>query len=206
VNTYGDQVAMSSSFQQQSLVLLHMASQVAPHLPIFFVDTGHHFPETLAFKEQVTRWLGLQVIDLYPEVSCERQEMLYGPELWVHNPDLCCYLNKVRPMWNALRLYRAWITGIRRDQSPQRAQAEAVEYRHDNLVKINPLIAWTRADIERYIALHELPTHPLHARGYQSIGCAPCTRPTREGEKERAGRWPGTGKQECGLHTLFRAR
>ena len=206
VETFGNDVAMSSSFQQQSLALLHIASRVAPSLPIFFVDTGHHFAETLAFKEDLARRLWLNVIDLGPELSQEEQDARYGPELWKRDPDLCCYLNKVQPMQNALRKCKAWVTGIRRDQSPRRANAQVVECRDDGLVKINPLVTWTQQDVQRYVEFHKLPVHPLYKRGYRSIGCAPCTRPVRTEESERAGRWSGTSKQECGLHTVFRVR
>jgi phosphoadenosine phosphosulfate reductase len=206
VETFGNDVAMSSSFQQQSLALLHIVSRVAPSLPIFFVDTEHHFAETLAYKQNLARRLWLNVIDLRPEMSQEEQEARYGPELWRRDPDLCCYLNKVQPMQNALRKCKAWITGIRRDQSPRRANAQVVECRDDGLVKINPLVTWTQQDVWRYIEFHKLPPHPLYGRGYSSIGCAPCTRPVQAGENERAGRWSGTSKQECGLHTVFRVR
>jgi phosphoadenosine phosphosulfate reductase len=206
VETYGNQVAMSSSFQQQSLALLHMVSRTAPSLPVFFVDTGYHFPETLRFKARVTRHFGLRVIEWPPAMRHEVQEACYGPELWKHNPDLCCYLNKVLPMQNALRAYKAWITGIRRDQSAHRATAQVVQIREDGLIKVNPLVAWTRTDVWHYIEFHRLPTHPLYEKGYKSIGCAPCTRPVREGEDERAGRWAEGKKTECGLHTVFRVK
>jgi phosphoadenosine phosphosulfate reductase len=206
VETFGNDVALSSSFQQQSLALLHIASRVVPSLPVFFVDTGYHFAETLSFKEDLARRLWLNVIDLRPEVPQEEQDARYGPELWRRDPDLCCYLNKVQPMQQALRKCRAWITGIRRDQSARRADAQAVEYRDDGLVKVNPLVNWTRQDVWRYIEFHSLPPHPLYRQGYRSIGCAPCTRAVTASEDERAGRWSGTGKNECGLHTVFRVR
>jgi phosphoadenosine phosphosulfate reductase len=206
VEVFGDLIAMSSSFQQQSLALLHMVAIAAPALPIFFVDTGYHFPETLAFKDEIMRRLGLNVIDLHPEASREAQIAQYGVDLYKRNPDLCCYTNKVQPMQSALRAYRAWITGIRRDQSAQRTDAPVIDVREDGLIKVNPLVTWTGADVQRYIAFHGLPTHPLYARGYKSVGCAPCTRPVHEGENERAGRWSGMEKKECGLHTVFRVK
>jgi len=206
VETFGNDVAMSSSFQQQSLALLHIVSRVAPSLPVFFCDTGHHFPETLAFKQDIARRLWLNVIDLRPEMSQEAQDARYGSDLWKRDPDLCCYLNKVQPMQKALLKCKAWITGIRRDQSARRANARVVSCRDDGLVKISPLVTWTQQDVWRYIDFHKLPPHPLYARGYRSIGCAPCTRPIQAGESERAGRWSGTAKKECGLHTVFRVR
>jgi phosphoadenosine phosphosulfate reductase len=139
-------------------------------------------------------------------MSQDEQDARYGPDLWKRDPDLCCYLNKVLPMQTALRRCKAWITGIRRDQSARRANARVVTCRDDGLVKINPLLTWTQQDVWRYIEFHDLPPHPLYGRGYRSIGCAPCTRPVRSEESERAGRWSGTPKQECGLHTVFRLR
>ena len=202
----GDDVAMTSSFQQQSLALLHIVSRAAPQLTIYFLDTGYHFAETISFKNKISELLCLHVIDIHPEMSPQEQEVRYGPELWRTNPDLCCYLNKVQPLKKALARYRAWITGIRRDQSPARANAEVVEIRDDGLIKINPLVTWTHDDVFRYIAFHRLPTHPLYDRGYKSIGCEPCTRPIKETEDERAGRWAGSKKTECGLHTVFRVK
>ena len=206
VETFGTDLAMSSSFQQQSLALLHMASAVWPSLPVFFVDTGYHFCETQAFKHKIARRLRINVIDLRPEMNREEQKARYGTELWKSEPDLCCYLNKVWPMQNALRKCKAWITGIRRDQSSQRAQARVIERRDDGLLKINPLVTWTARDVWRYIEFYRLPIHPLYVRGYKSIGCEPCTRPIERGEDERAGRWSGKRKTECGLHTVFRVR
>lgn len=206
VQTFGPDLAMTSSFQQQSLALLHMISQIAPSLPIFFLDTGYHFQETLEFKEQLTRQLSLNVMDIRPEMTHQEQAARHGPELYKTNPDLCCYLNKVRPLQNTMQQYRAWITGIRRDQSENRASAQVVEIRQDGMIKVNPLAMWTGREVRQYIEFHQLPSHPLLARGYKSIGCEPCTRPVQEGEDERSGRWAGTGKQECGLHTVFRVK
>jgi len=201
VDTFGDGVVMSSSFQHHGTALLHMVSQVCPDLLILFIDTGFHFPETLAFKEQVTRLFSLRVVDVRPPLSTQELGAVFGPDLPHRNPDLCCHLNKVLPMQQALRGRRAWITGRRRDQSPTRAALPVVETCSDGLVKINPLAMWTGEDVLHYIAVHHLPPHPLYELGYRSIGCAPCTRPVRPGEHERAGRWPGHDKLECGLHT-----
>jgi len=206
VETFGDGLAMTSSFQQQSLPLLHIISTVAPQLPIFFLDTGYHFKETLAFKTLVTEQLGLTVRDIHPEMSHEEQAAQYGPDLPNTNPDLCCYLNKVLPLQKAMQGYHAWLTGIRRDQSPARANAPIIDTREDGIVKVAPLAMWTRDDVSRYLAFHRLPKHPLELQGYKSIGCEPCTQPVREGEDERAGRWAGKEKKECGLHTVFRIK
>ena len=200
VDTFGDGVVMSSSFQHHSTALLHMVAHVCPDQLILFIDTGFHFPETLAFKEQMTRLLSLRVVDVRPAPSTQQLLATFDPDLPRHNPDLCCHLNKVLPLQQAQRGRRAWITGRRRDQSTTRADLPVVEARPEGLVKINPLAAWTGEDVRRYIAVHHLPPHPLYELGYRSIGCAPCTRPVRLGEHERAGRWPGYDKMECGLH------
>ncbi len=207
VDTYGSNLTMTSSFQQQSVVLLHIVSQVAPDLTIFFLDTGHHFAETLAFKTQVVKQFGLtNVRDIHPEMSLAEQNAKYGPDLPKTNPDLCCYLNKVQPLQKVMQQHRAWITGIRRDQSATRANTPIIDIRSDGLIKIAPMATWTHDDVWRYIEFHQLPRHPLYAQGYKSIGCAPCTRPIKAGEGERAGRWAGKKKSECGLHTVFRVR
>ncbi len=200
VGTFGDGVVTSSSFQHHSTALLHMVSRTCPDLLILFIDTGFHFPETLAFKEQVTRLFSLRVEDVRPGPDTRQLLATLGPGLPHHNPDLCCYLNKVLPLQQALRGRWAWITGQRRDQSPTREALPVLETRSDGLVRINPLAAWTGEDVRHYIAVHRLPPHPLYELGYRSIGCAPCTRPVIPGEGERAGRWPGHDKLECGLH------
>ena len=206
VDTFGDDLAMTSSFQQQSLPLLHIVSLVAAQLPIFFLDTGYHFEETLATKTRVAEQFGLNVRDIHPDMSREEQDAKYGSDLPQTNPDLCCYLNKVLPLQKAMQGYRAWITGIRRDQSPARANTPIVDIRDDGIAKIAPLATWTGDDVWRYMDFHQLPRHPLYSKGYKSIGCAPCTRPIKEGEDERAGRWSGKKKAECGLHTVFRVK
>lgn len=211
VETFGSSLAMTSSFQQQSLPLLHIVSSVAAQLPVFFLDTGHHFKETITFKELITKQFGLNVQDIHPEMSREEQEAKYSPglpdtDLPSTNPDLCCYLNKVLPLQKVMKSYRAWITGIRRDQSPARTNAPIVDIRQDGIVKISPLATWARDDVKRYLDFYQLPKHPLTYQGYKSIGCEPCTRPIQDGEDERAGRWVGKKKTECGLHTVFRIK
>lgn len=190
-------LAVTSSFQTQSVPLLHLISQVCPQVPVLFLDTGYHFPETLAFRDELVARFGLtmQVVRPDPEQAATRHESLYR-----RDPDLCCYVHKVVPMQRALRDLDAWISGIRRDQTPQRARTQVVEPLPQGGVKINPLASWTREDVWRYIHRHNLPAHPLLAQGYLSVGCAPCTVPAFGGD-ERAGRWAGTGKTECGLHT-----
>jgi phosphoadenosine phosphosulfate reductase len=191
-------LAATSSFQTQSVPLLYLIGQVCPQVPVLFLDTGYHFPETLAFRDELAARFGLTVRVIRPDAeraAAARQEALYR-----RDPDLCCYVHKVLPMQQALRDLDAWISGIRRDQTPERAAAQVIELLPGGQAKINPLLTWTREDIWRIIHQHDLPVHPLLEQGYLSIGCAPCTVPVFGGD-ERAGRWAGTGKTECGLHT-----
>ncbi|RMF29596.1 MAG: phosphoadenylyl-sulfate reductase [Chloroflexi bacterium] len=204
VETFWPDIAMSSSFQTQSLPLLHMVSQVVPQLPVIFLDTGFHFPETLSFRDQVVRELGLTLRIVRPSLSPAELAHRYGEGLYRRDPDLCCYVNKVEPMQRALEGLQAWISGIRRDQSPARAHIRIVERTAQGIIRVHPMATWTERDIARYIHDHNLPEHPLFAQGYLSVGCAPCTRPVYGGEPARAGRWDGQAKLECGLHTLLR--
>ncbi|GAB4502886.1 MAG: phosphoadenylyl-sulfate reductase [Anaerolineales bacterium] len=199
--TFAPRLALTSSFQTQSLPLLHMLAQIAPQTPVFFLDTGLHFWETLLFREELQRTLGLNVQDLRPESAWQPFLQRFGRELPQEDPDLCCFIRKVQPVQRALQGMEAWVSGIRRDQTPNRQNAQILEREPGGLLKINPLLNWTRAEVQTYIEEHHLPVHPLLQKGYRSIGCRPCTRPVRPGEDERAGRWEGKGKTECGLHT-----
>lgn len=196
----GPHVAATSSFQTQSLPLLHLIAKTVPQLPIFFLDTGFHFPETLVFRAELIKKLGVNVQILKPEMGHERFRTRYG-ELYRHDPDLCCYINKVEPLQRAMKGLRGWISGVRRDQTVERKNMPIVALQPDGLHKISPMANWTRIDIWQYIHDHQLPHHPLLPLGYLSIGCAPCTRPVSDGEDERSGRWPGREKTECGIHT-----
>lgn len=204
VETFWPDIAMSSSFQTQSLPLLHIVSQVAPQLPILFLDTGYHFHETLAFRDRLVREWGfnLQIV----RAAMPRDEFVrqHGDDLYRRDPDLCCYINKVEPMERIMKGLQAWISGIRRDQALTRATVQIIERTPQGAVRVHPLATWTQKDTRRYIHEHNLPEHPLLSQGYLSIGCAPCTMPVSEGGDERSGRWAGQGKTECGLHTLLR--
>jgi phosphoadenosine phosphosulfate reductase len=203
VAAFSPEIAVSTSFQTHSMALLHMVSQAAPDLRIFFLDTGFHFWETQIFRERIQMEWGLNVVDLYRDsrwdVFCRR----FGRDLPVQDPNLCCYIHKVQPMQQALQGVQAWVTGIRRDQTSVRAQAHILELQPDGLLKVNPLLNWNRQDIQDYIDAHNLPAHPLLERGYRSVGCQPCTKPVNADEDDRAGRWVGKGKTECGLHTAL---
>lgn len=208
LETYGDRAALTCSFSGPGVVLAHMVARISPRTPVLFLDTGYHFPETLAFKERFARHYGLNVVDVRPALSPEEQEARHGPRLYERDPDLCCRIRKVEPLARLLEGLDAWVTGLRRDQSETRAGIDVLEY-HETptghpLVKVMPLAHWTRRDVWAYIHRHGIPYHPLLDAGYTSIGCQPCTRPVSAGEPERAGRWAGFGKTECGLHTFTR--
>ncbi|MDQ3974785.1 MAG: phosphoadenylyl-sulfate reductase [Actinomycetota bacterium] len=193
----------TSSFGAESVVLLHMLSRVASHIPVVFLDTGFHFAETLEYRRLLAEQLRLTVLDLRPELSVEQQAQRYGPQLYRRDPESCCRMRKTIPLRTALSDFDGWATGVRRVQTPQRAGTPTVEGRRLGdrwLVKVAPLAAWTDDDVEAYIVRHDLPRHPLSAQGYRSIGCAPCTRVASPGEGPRSGRWSQFGKTECGIH------
>lgn len=201
VNEFEDGLAMSSSFQTQSMPLLHMVSQINRNITVFFIDTGYHFWETLMFREQLAEEWKLNVFDLYRDPRWDVFVLQHIRTLPVEDPNLCCYLHKVQPMQIALKGIKAWISGIRRDQTEARKQARILELQDDGLLKVNPLLNWTKADVQHYSREHNLPSHPLFEKGYRSVGCAPCTIAIGADDDERAGRWAGRGKVECGLHT-----
>ena len=199
-----ERVAIASAFQAEGTALIHMAVQIRPDIPILFLETGFHFAETLAFKDRLTELLGLNVIELRGDHTVESQAVEFGPRLYERNPKLCCELNKVQPFDRALRGFDAWMTSMRRDSAWTRRDTPIVSTTEledgPTLVKINPIANWTRRDTWRYLREHGLPHNPLYDLGYASIGCAPCTRMVFPGEDERAGRWSGLLKTECGIH------
>ena len=194
-------LAMSSSFQTQSVPLLHIVKEINPQMRIFFLDTGMHFWDTLFFREHIEQIWNLNIVDLRPDEKWRTVLRHFGSDLPETDPNLCCYIRKVQPMQKAMEGLDAWIAGIRRDQTDNRANAKILEYKRDGLLRIAPLLNWTQTDIWDYIAAHDLPRHPLPHSLYPSVGCKPCTRAVQVGENERAGRWEGKGKTECGLHT-----
>jgi phosphoadenosine phosphosulfate reductase len=202
-----DRLAVATSFQSSGLVILHLLRDVRPDLPILFMDTGFHFSETLEFKERIRDLWDLKLVELRGDHgSAQRQTEIYGPSLYERDPDRCCFINKVRPLQNALEEYDGWISGLRRDQSPLRTETPVIEAQllpsGNEILKIHPLASWSRDQVNDYITTHAIPTHPLLERGYTSIGCWPCTRAVTPGEPERAGRWDGLGKTECGIHSF----
>lgn len=201
--TYGDRLAVVTSFQPTGIVTLHMLQQIAPRTPVLTLDTGRLFPQTYALIDRLERDLNLNLRRVRAEMSLDEQNQHFGVDLWRRDPDLCCYLRKVQPLEQALAHggFGAWITGLRRDQSPERANTPIITWdgRHD-MPKIAPFATWTEAMIWTYIKTHELPYNPLHDQGYPSIGCVTCTRAVADGEDARAGRWSFAPKTECGLH------
>jgi phosphoadenosine phosphosulfate reductase len=200
LTTYGTDIVMATGFSPSGIVLLHMASQMR-RVNAFYLQTDLLFPETLELRDHLAKRLGIQFTEVHSGLSLEGQTFRYGSELWARNPDQCCNLRKVAPLRNYLADKKAWITAIRRDQSPTRAFTQVVSWDKGNqVVKLCPLATWTGKQVWEYIDQHDLPFNPLHEQGYPSIGCFPCTRPVGIGEDERAGRWAGMDKTECGIH------
>ena len=189
---YGDDLVLAASFQD--CVLIDLAVQVAPKLEVVFLDTQYHFAETLWYVDEVRKRYDLNLRVMEPEIPPDN--------LWQRNTDACCALRKVEPLRRALDGKAAWMTGLRRDETPTRANSPIVSYDVGRgMVKVNPLATWNDLDVEGYIQDRSLPVHPLAYHGYRSIGCWPCSHPVGDGEDPRAGRWAGTDKIECGLHT-----
>ncbi|MBI1196685.1 MAG: phosphoadenylyl-sulfate reductase [Phenylobacterium sp.] len=199
VESFGDRLALVSSFGAESAVLLHLAAQVKPDIPVLFLDTGMLFGQTLDYRKSLADRLGLTgVRDLRPAFN---DLAVSDPEakLWQSDTDACCHIRKVLPLDRALADFEAWITGRKRFHGGDRMNLPVVEHA-DGKVKFNPLANWDKADLDAYAAEHDLPAHPLVAQGFPSIGCWPCTHPVEDGEDVRAGRWKGMDKTECGIH------
>jgi phosphoadenosine phosphosulfate reductase len=199
-SAFGANVIIAASMQD--VILPHLFAQLIPGVEVLFLQTGYHFPETLLTRDVAARDLAITVVEALPVQSVAEQDAQYGEKLHERDPNLCCFLRKVDPLARALEGRAAWVTGVRRVEAPTRAQAPIVSWddKHD-LVKVNPLVAWSDEDVEAYQVGHDLPRNPLVAQGYPSIGCAPCTRKVAPGEDPRAGRWSGNDKTECGIHT-----
>lgn len=206
---YGTLAAVGTSFQGAGLVMIHHAVKAGLPFPIFTLDTQLLFPETLELKKRLEDFFGVEIEGIYPEQTPEEQAVSEGLELWKAKPDLCCTLRKVFPLQKKLQQLSVWMTGLRRQQSDTRQKTQILElYKFDVLrdqyiLKLNPMAPWARDAVWNYIREHKIPYNPLHDRGYRSIGCWPCTRPTDSGENERAGRWTGFDKAECGIHTFL---
>ena len=198
---FSERIALTSSFGSEAAVLLHLVAAVEPATPVVFLNTGKLFGETLRYRQALVERLGLRdVRNVEPD-----PERIAGLDadgiLWYGNPDICCRIRKVEPLEQALQDFEAWITGRKGFHSGERSVLPVVEPTEDGRFKINPLVGWSKAQIDAYFAEHDLPRHPLEADGFLSIGCMPCTDRVAPGEDMRAGRWRGTGKTECGIHT-----
>jgi phosphoadenosine phosphosulfate reductase len=202
VDTYSPRLTMATAFGPEGCVLLAMLAEIEPRVRVFNLETGYQFPETLQLRERILRRYGIDVKLVRPAETVEEMEARLGGPIYHTRPDECCRLRKIEPLKKALREYDAWISAIRREQTPDRARAGIVEWDpRFQLVKINPLANWTKRDVWRYILENDVPYNPLHDQGYPSIGCWPCTRSVAPGQADRAGRWVGFAKVECGLHT-----
>ena len=198
-DTFDDRLCLTSSMTDA--VIIHLASLVQPGIDVIFLDTGYHFAETIGTRDAVAVVYPVNVVNVTPERTVAQQDAEFGERLFARDPDLCCNMRKVQPLERTLRQYDAWITGVRRDETPARRHAKAVEWdARRQMVKVNPIVSWTQDDVEEYIATHGILVNPLVFDGYPSIGCATCTRRIEPGADPRSGRWAGTGKSECGIH------
>jgi phosphoadenosine phosphosulfate reductase len=203
VERFFPRLTMATAFGPEGCILLHLLAEVEPRVRVFNLDTGYQFPETLELRDRIAERYGIEVEMVRPETTTAEYEARHGGPLYVANSDQCCYDRKIVPLRRALVGYDAWITAIRADQSSHRAAAPIVGPDPKfGLTKVNPLLRWTKRDVWAFIVTHNVPYNPMHDRGYPSIGCWPCTRVVAAGEDERAGRWAGQAKTECGLHSL----
>ncbi len=204
LETYGSEIILACSFGAEDVALVDMMLRINPRSALFYLDTGFLFPETHAVRDRIIAHYQLaddQIIHMKSALSPTEQAAQHGEALWLRNPDLCCQLRKIEPLTQILRRYAAWITGIRRDQSPTRAQAGLVEWDAKfGLVKFNPLAAWSWDQVWEYIRTHNVPYNELHDQHFPSIGCTHCTAPVMPGDDPRSGRWKSSTKTECGLH------
>ncbi|MFD3562765.1 phosphoadenylyl-sulfate reductase [Streptomyces sp. NPDC090032] len=199
VDTFGKRFCVTSSMEDA--VVAHLASRARPGVDVVFLDTGYHFEETIGTRDAVEAVMDVNVITLTPRQTVAEQDAEFGPKLHDRDPDLCCAMRKVKPLEDGLSSYTAWATGLRRDESPTRANTPVVGWDEKRRkVKVSPIARWTQDDVEAYVAEHGVLTNPLLMDGYGSVGCAPCTRRLLEGEDARAGRWAGSNKTECGIH------
>jgi phosphoadenosine phosphosulfate reductase len=198
--TFGEQLTVASSMGDE--VLVHLVGTSIPGADVFFLDTGYHFAETLGTRDAYQVMLPLKIRTILPLLTVAQQDAEYGAKLHDREPDSCCAMRKVEPLNRALSTHQAWVTGMRRVDAPTRTDIGLVGWdERREMVKLNPIAAWSDEDVDRYVEDHQVFLNPLRQEGYASIGCAPCTRPVAVGEDARAGRWAGQDKTECGLHT-----
>jgi phosphoadenosine phosphosulfate reductase len=198
---FGDQFVLACSFGAEDVALVDMYCKITESPRIFYLDTDLHFPQTYETRDRLQDRYQITFIQMKPALSLEEQARLHGEELWKKDPNLCCSLRKVEPLQKILKGNQAWMTGIRREQSLTRANAQKIEWDHKfQLIKVNPLVAWSTKEVWDYIRANNIPYNPLHDQNYPSIGCSVCTKPVNPGEDSRSGRWTGFTKTECGLH------
>src|SRR6201993_653629 len=198
-DTFGDRICVTSSMTDA--VIIHLASAVRPGIDVVFLDTGYHFPETIGTRDAVEAVYPITLVNVTPSRTVAEQDAELGPRLYGRNPDLCCYLRKVEPLERTLKNYDAWITGVRREETLSRRATRVVEYDEKRqMVKVNPIVAWTSEQVDEYIAANGVLVNPLVYDGYPSIGWRTCPLRGEGGAEPRCGRWAGTGKTECGLH------
>lgn len=203
VEKYAPRFTMATAFGPEGMTIIHMLAKIAPETPIFNLDTGYQFQETLDLRDQVAERYGIEVEMIQPEHTVAEYEELHGGPVYKSNPNQCCFDRKIKLLYRGVEGMDAWASAIRRDQSPDRAQAPIVGWdKKFGLVKVSPLANWTKANVWKLIVNEKIPYNPLHDQGYTSVGCWPCTRAVLAGEDDRAGRWSGTAKTECGLHSL----
>jgi phosphoadenosine phosphosulfate reductase len=205
VRRFHPRLLMATAFGAEGCCLIHMLAGIEPGVKVINLETGYQFEETLQLRERIKIRYGIEVEYVRPELSVAEYEKEHGGPLYVHRPDQCCHDRKIVPLRNALARLKplAWVSAIRKDQTEHRAVAGVVQWDPKfELVKVNPLLNWTKKDVWAFVVKHDVPYNPLHDQGYPSIGCWPCTRAVAPGEDERAGRWAGKVKKECGLHVI----
>jgi len=199
-DTFGSRICITSSMTDA--VLIHLVSRLKPGIDVLFLDTGYHFPETIGTRDAVSAVYPVNVVNVTPSTTVAQQDAELGPKLYGRNPDLCCYLRKVVPLEQALGPYDAWITGVRKDETDSRSDTRAVQWdAKRQMVKVNPIVDWSQQQVDSYIADNGVLVNPLVYDGYPSIGCRTCTLRVEAGADPRSGRWAGTAKNECGIHT-----
>jgi phosphoadenosine phosphosulfate reductase len=198
--TFGPRMCITSSMTDS--VIIHLTSQQIPGIDVLFLDTGYHFPETIGTRDAVSAVYPINLVNVTPPTTVAEQDAELGPRLYSRNPDLCCYLRKVVPLEQALGPYDAWITGVRREETDARSDTKVVQWDpRREMVKVNPIVEWLQADVDDYIAKNGVLVNPLVYDGYPSIGCRTCTSKVEAGADPRSGRWAGTAKTECGIHS-----
>lgn len=191
----------TSSFQTHSIALLHILSEIDPKIPVYYLNTGYHFPESIAYRDEIAERLNLNIQDLQSEVPKFMQRDADGRLLFTSDPDYCCFLNKTQPMEKILMSHDVWINGVRAQQSAVRKAMKVEQPAKFGVLRFHPMLDWDSRKVYEYLAKHQLPPHPLDAKGYMSIGCEPCTRKLTPEMMEREARWYGLNKTECGLNT-----